>query len=322
MVEGKKARVVQFPEDNTVRVTDEYVAGPGEDEVLVHMKACGICKYDIKCYLHNETNIDYSRRPGHEGVGIVEAVGKNVQGFKPGDAVTSIAFGGAMADYFTAAKNAVVKIPDVVQNYRLWIAEPVSCVVNALRQIQVEPGDSVVVIGAGYMGLLLIQGLPKEFISRLVVIDVNKSRLEIARSFGAKIIVDPSQEDPVSEVFRILSGHADLVIEATGAPGTIRQATDMLGNGGRLCLFGHHAVDEKVPTDDWHMKGISVLNTTPFSSFNFYRDLQDAVALIENGVFDHRRLINRTYGFEDMERAMRELSRGQEGVIKAVLENR
>jgi len=321
MPDARKARRILFPDNRTVSVIEEDITGPGDDQVLVRMKACGICKYDIKCYLHNETNIEYSRRPGHEGVGTVEAVGRNVRDIKQGDAVTSISFGGAMADYFIADKNTVVKIPATVTDFGAWVAEPVACAVNALRQVRLEPGDSVAVIGAGYMGLLLIQGLPGEFIERLLIIDIDENKLELAKSFGADVVINASYEDPVATVSRKLNGCADLVIEATGAPETIRQATDMLGNGGRLCLFGHHAVDETVPTNDWHMKGISVLNTTPFSSLNFYKDLQDAVTLMKKGVFDQSSLINRSYSFNDIEKAMEELSAGPAGVIKAVLRN-
>jgi len=321
MPDAKKGRRILFPEDRKVAVIDEEVAEPGDEQVLVRMKACGICKYDIKCYLHNETNIEYSRQPGHEGVGTVEAVGCNVSDLKTGDNITSIYFGRAMADYFIADRNSVVKIPDTLVDYGAWVAEPVACAVNALRQVRLEPGDSVAVIGAGYMGLLLIQGLPKEFIERLIVIDIDKNRLELAKSFGADVVIDASRDGPVAAGTRKFNGCLDLVIEATGAQETIRQATEMLRNGGRLCLFGHHAADETVPTNDWHMKGISVLNTTPFSSMNFYKDLQDAVTLMKKGVFDQQNLINRSYYFDEMEKAMEELSDGQNDVIKAVLRN-
>lgn len=314
-------RVVSFNAGHRISITEETVAAPGERQLLVQMKACGICQYDIKSYKDPGVNPVYSARPGHEGVGIVHAVGKGVEGLKPGDKVTSNVFGGSLSDYFIAEIDTVVKIPDEVERYELWISEPAACVVNSLRFLGIEPGDDVVLIGSGYMGLLFIQSLPMEFINNFVVIDIDDDRLALTESLGAVQTINSLRVDAAEAVRDILEGGADLVIEAVGLPGVLGQATDMLRNGGRLCIFGHHVQDEVLPTSEWHMKGLHILNTTPFTSMNFHRDLEDAVKLIKKKVFDQSALVSRTYSYEDFEAGMEEVSHRPSRLIKTALVN-
>ena len=314
-------KTVTFDKPHSVSFIDTDVPSPGHGEVLIRMKACGICKYDVKTYKNLKENPAYSRRPGHEGVGIVEEVGPGAGDFKPGDKVATIYLGGAMADMYLADLQSVAPIPDSVDRFELWFAEPVTCVVAALRLLRIEPGDNVVLIGSGYMGVMLLQGLPKNYLHHLIVSEPVSERRKLAEKHGAGVVVNPETENVPEAVYDICGGPADLVIEASGEPGTIEEGTKMLRNGGKLCIFGHHAVDEVVPTNDWHMHGIHVLNTTPFMSEDFHRDLVDAVHLMERGVFDQSDLITHVYPFEDAGRAIEETVQHPDGMIKSVLKN-
>jgi len=314
-------KTVTFDKPRSASFIDTDVLSPGHNEVLVRMKACGICKYDIKTYQNLEENPAYSERPGHEGVGIVERVGTGVNDLKPGDKVATIYLGGAMADMYLADLQSVARIPDSVNRYELWFAEPITCVVAALRLLSIEPGENVVVIGSGYMGVLLLQGLPKSYLHNLIVSEPVPERRALAKEYGAGIVIDPDTESVVEAVHDICGGPVDLVIEASGGPGTIEQGTKMLRNGGRLCIFGHHAVDEVAPTNAWHMQGIIVLNTTPFMSRDFHKDLIDAVHLMERGVYDQSDLVTHIYPFEDVAAAIEETMEHPEGMIKSVLKN-
>jgi threonine dehydrogenase-like Zn-dependent dehydrogenase len=316
-----EAKQVVFESGGRMSVRRGPAGVPGDDQVLVRMMACGICLYDTKCFKDPAVDPVYSARPGHEGVGVVVETGKNVRDMSPGDKVTGVTFGGALSEMYLADRSTVAKIPGSVSRYEHWIAEPAACVVNSLRHLRIEPGDDVVVYGTGYMGLLILQGLPKEYIRTLVAIDVLDDRLALAKKYGAEHAVNARRENPVEAVLDLAGGKVDLVIEAVGLPGIIPNATDMLGNGARLCLFGHHAVDETVPTCAWHMRGIEVLNTTPFNSKNFPKDLVDAVGLMEKGRFGQEDLVSRTYPYEQLERALHELSPKPPEVIKAVLLN-
>lgn len=271
MQKALKTSVISFRQKKQIVTIQRGVNPPEENQVIIRMKACGICQYDIKCYKETSTDPVYSDSPGHEGVGVVVAAGKNVESLRPGDKVTSYSFGSAFADYYTADINTVAALPQEVEDFKYWAAEPIACIVNSLRFLRIEPGDDVVVMGCGYMGLLFIQGLPKEFINNLIAIDIDDHRLSLARQFGAGTIINAQHLDPVQAVFDRNKRQADVVIEAIGEKGAIGQATDMIKMGGRLCIFGHHAEDESVPTGEWHMKGIEVLNTTPFTSKIFIK---------------------------------------------------
>jgi threonine dehydrogenase-like Zn-dependent dehydrogenase len=314
-------RTVVFGPAGTMGGEQARVDGPGFGQVLVQMKACGICHYDIKCFKNPGQDPVYSARPGHEGVGVVVEVGAGVQDLRAGDKVTSVMFGGALSDFYLADRGTVARIPSDVERWEQWISEPIACVVNSLRYLAVEPGDDVVVLGAGYMGLLLAQGLPKEFIHSLIAIDLLDDRLALAKKYGADRTVNAGKDDPVKAVQEITGRKVDLVIEATGAAGAIGQATEMLRNGGRLCVFGHHAVDETVPTNAWHMKGLHVMNTTPFTSRSFPKDLADAVRLMERGRYTQEDLITKVYAPGELKDALHDLSPKPPGVIKAVMRN-
>jgi threonine dehydrogenase-like Zn-dependent dehydrogenase len=314
-----KTSAVSFRREKGIVTVQREINPPRENQVLIEMKACGICQYDIKCYKDIGTDPVYSKSPGHEGVGVVVEAGKNVEGIRPGDKVTSYSFCGAFADFYAADINTVALLPQEVEDFKYWAAEPIACIVNSLRFLRIEPGDDVVVMGCGYMGLLFIQGLPKNFINNLAAIDIDDDRLSFAREFGAGTIINAQRCDPVQAVFDTNKRQADVVIEAVGKKGAIGLATDMTRMGGRLCIFGHHAEDESVPTGEWHMKGIEVLNTTPFTSKDFHRDLIDAVKLMKKGTFDQTKLISRSYLLSDMKRAMEEVSRRPPDLIKTVV---
>jgi threonine dehydrogenase-like Zn-dependent dehydrogenase len=319
--EGYMARTVVFQGSGKMSAERARIESPGPGQVLVQMKACGICHYDTKCFKKPQQDPVYSARPGHEGVGIIAEVGAGVTDLRPGDKVTSVTFGGALSEMYLAERDTVARIPAEVETYEQWISEPIACVVNCLRHLGIEPGDDVVVLGSGYMGLLLIQGLPKEYIHTLIAIDVLDDRLALAKKYGAGRTVNAAKEDPVKAVQDITGRKVDLVIEAAGVPGAISQATDMLRNGARLCMFAHHAVDEVVPTNAWHMKGLHVMNTTPFTSKSFPKDLVDAVRLMEQGRFSQQDLISRLYTPDQLERALHELTPKPPEVLKAVVKN-
>jgi threonine dehydrogenase-like Zn-dependent dehydrogenase len=313
------SKSVTFGKGSRVSFVEDTLDEPGYGQVLVRMMACGICKFDVACLHDLHENPGYSARPGHEGVGILEAVGPGVEDLKPGDKVASFMLGGAMAERYLASRDTVARIPDGVEDYAVWVAEPVACVVSALRLLRIEPGEDVVLIGSGYMGLLLVQGLPKDYLTNLVVIDVDDSRLGLAEKFGARTVVNAVKDRAVEAVLDTAGRKVDLVIEAVGKPDTISLATEMLKNGGRLCIFGFHHGEEVIPTGVWHMHGLEVLNTTPFMSRDFHQDLKDAVRLMAKKRFDQASLVTHTYPYDDAARAMEETAKHPPGMIKSVL---
>jgi len=286
------------------------------DEALIRTKACGICKLDINSFI-GKFKDSYSHHPGHEGVGIIEEVGKDVQEFKTGDKVAAVG-SGAFGTYFKAHQDMVAKIPQEIKDFEYWISEPCACVVNGLRAVNIQPGDIVVIIGCGYMGLLLIQGIPKNFVSHLFCIDVDDKKLQLAKKFGADTILNPNHVDVVDYI-RNQVGEVDIVIEAAGVKGTLEVATKLLRQGGKLSIFGYHIDPEIIDTGTWHAKGLWVLNPSPMLSLNFSKDFQDAVKLMRKGVFTQQQLITHKFPFPKIQEAFSFIASNPSDYIKGVI---
>ena len=116
-----------------------------------------------------------------------------------------------MSEYCLVKEHNAARIPSDTEDYAFWVAEPAGCVINGARSAQVEPGDTVVLIGVGYMGLLLVQALPKHFMERFIVVDVDEKRLALARRFGAKTTLNAADVDVVAEV-RAITGTPEVPV--------------------------------------------------------------------------------------------------------------
>ncbi|TKJ47740.1 hypothetical protein CEE34_02195 [Candidatus Aerophobetes bacterium Ae_b3a] len=311
-----QVKAINMKEPGKIMFRDVDLGKLKPNEILVRTKACGICKFDINAF-SGKIKDSYLDEPGHEGVGIIEEVGEEVGELKPGDKVAALGRG-AFGNYFKASKNMVAKIPQETEDFEYWMAEPVACVVNGLRSTIIQPGDTVAIIGCGYMGLLLTQGLPKEYITHLFCIDINDERLELAKEFGADTILNSIQTDAV-EYIKSEKGEVDVVIEAAGAQGTSDIATELLRKGGKLIIFGHHVEKELVDMGAWHMKGLRILNPSPMLSSDFSKDFQDAVKLMKRGTFAQKKLITHTFAFLEIQKAFSFVSSKPPHYIKGVI---
>lgn len=291
------------------------VPRPGRSEILIETKACGICMGDIYVY---EGRLPSEEAMGHEGVGVVAKVGEDVINVKCGDKVTTLG-GPAFAEYYLTDRRNVAKIPDNIEDFALWISEPAACAVNGIRGSDIQIGDNVCTIGCGYMGLLLIQAMPRNIVGNIIALDIRDERLALAKKFGVDFALNPNEVDVVEDILGRLGGEADVVIEASGARGTLGLATELVRPGGKIIIFGRHVMDESVPTEKWHGKGLRILNTAPAFSRDFNRDFRDAVKLLERGVFDQKPLITHRFPNEDAQTAFKIASERHADYIKGVI---
>ena len=152
----------------------------GDDEALIKVSVCGTCHSEFPGWL---TGSEAGKRYGHEAVGVVEQVGKNVKKFAPGDRVTGMIFE-AFAQYVKAPWWNLVKVPDGVSDLSA-ILEPWSCLFSGAERLPVRLGDRAGLVGAGYMGLGFMQLLLLKGVSDMVAVDTREDALENARRFGA-----------------------------------------------------------------------------------------------------------------------------------------
>ena len=291
------------------------VPDPGPEEVLIEVKANGICRGDIALFT-GELDYGYPFFHGHEPAGVVAEVGPGVTHVTPGDNVACMGSPSYSRHIVTDAAQ-VMKIPDDA-DFAAWICEPPACAVNGVQSSEFRVGDSVALLGCGYMGLLVLQSMPREIFRRLVVFDPDPTRLALAAALSNVT----ESHDPLAtdfEAFAKETGEFDVVVEASGVTGTLKPATALCRVGAILNIFGWHPGDELVPTHDWHYKGLRVLNTSPMFSRDYHACFRGAVELMKLGRIDQRELITHRHPCSEAAEALEIAASGADGYIKGAI---
>lgn len=263
MVEMMKAAVLE--DRHKLVVKDVPVPSIGPDEILIRVVACGICHTD-EGYIEGVPT--YKKLPlilGHEASGHVHELGERVTQFKVGDPVLippvltcgnckyclvgketlckrqemlGNHIDGAFAEYIAVKAKDIVKVPEGLDLVELSIvsdavATPYHAVYNRAR---VRPGDVVVVIGCGGVGINVVQ-FASVAGAKVIALDLQQSKLDLAKELGADIVINPSVDDPKALLKSM--GGADIVFEVIGNPSTQQLGFDLLGAGGKLVLVGY-----------------------------------------------------------------------------------
>jgi L-iditol 2-dehydrogenase len=255
-----------------LELTDLPAPEPGPGQVLIRVKACGICGSDI----HGFDGSSGRRIPpivmGHEAAGVVAGIGANVAGIAEGDRVTfdsTVSCGecffcrrgqvnlcdnrqvlgvscgdyrrnGAFAEYVTVPRKIVYKLPDSLSFEKAAVIEPVSVAVHAIGLTPVKLGDTAVVVGTGMVGLLVLQALRLAGCSTVIAMDVDDGKLKIARELGADHCFNPSQVDAPAMVRELTEGRgADIAVEVVGATAPLQTALASVRKGGVLTMVGN-----------------------------------------------------------------------------------
>ncbi|MCF7849450.1 MAG: alcohol dehydrogenase catalytic domain-containing protein [Kiritimatiellales bacterium] len=252
-----------------IRVEEVAMPECGADEILVKVDACAVCGTDLKSMLVGNPRIKAPKVMGHEFTGLIESVGADVTGFEEGERVvmaTSVSCGecfyckkghnnlcaelapmgftyeGGMADYTVIPARAirnghVIKVPSHVKAEHAALAEPLSCAVNSCENCNIQTGDTVVVIGAGPMGILNACAARELGAGKIIMAEINPARLSQCGPF-ADLLVNPAEQDLEQIVKNETNGvGADVVIVAAPAAPPQEQALSMVRKQGTVCLF-------------------------------------------------------------------------------------
>ncbi len=317
-----KTRGIFYVAPNRVELREFELTDPDLYEVQIELKATAICAWDqalFKGILPAGTSYPFLH--GHEGVGVVRKVGARVTGYSEGDLVTAMGDNARLwGHYANVPVTAIARLRPDITDYEHWQAEPVSCVMNGIEWCRIVPGDRVAVVGTGFMGLLLVQGLAHTLASELIAMDVNPARLELAHQFGATQTIDLS--DPTSEaaVQALRERPVDIMIEAAGAQAAFDLNYSILRKQGKLCIFSWHKDGPRtVDLGAWHMAGFEVGNASPSISPNFARIFARAVPLMEKGIFDLRPLVTHVMPPERAQELFEIAAHQEDGYIKGVI---
>jgi len=263
-----------------LEIAEMPTPSPGSGELLIRVRACGICGSDIHGYDGSSGRRIPPLVMGHEAAGTVAAIGANVTGFREGDRVTfdstvycgtcffcrrgdinlcdnrqvlGVSCGdyrrhGAFAEYVAAPAHICYHLPDGLSFEHAAMIEAVSVAVHATNLTPIRLGDSAVVVGAGMIGLLAIQALKRAGCGRIIAVDLETNRLELALKLGATDAVNARQEDPVEFVRARTGGRgADVAMEVVGASDPVKTAVSALRKGGVLTLVGNLAPQIEFP---------------------------------------------------------------------------
>lgn len=317
-----KATGVFYVAPEKVELRDFEIGDPDLFEVQIELKATALCAWDQALYKGIlPAGTTYPFLHGHEGVGIVRKVGERVAGFEVGDVVTAMGNNAQLfGQYANVPAVAAAKLDPSVTDYENWLAEPVACVMNGIEWCKLVPGDRVALVGTGFMGLLLMQGLSHTLAQEVIAMDIDARRLNLARKFGADQIIDLSTDDGRAAAAALADNPVDVMIEAAGAQPAFDLNYTILREAGRLNIFSWHKADyREVDLGAWHMMGIQVYNASPNISSNFASVFARAVPLMEKGIFDLEPLVSHVMPAEQAPEMFEIASHQSDGYIKGVL---
>ncbi len=336
----------------TAPYTFEYSDFPeptvGPDDVLIRVKACGICGSDV----HGSTGTTGRRIPplvmGHEAAGIIERLGKDVQGLEPGERVCfdstvycnqcqpcregrfnrcekrqvlgvstpDFKRHGAMAEYVAVPWWIVSKLPDNMSYVQAALLEPVSIGVHAASREPITSGDTVVVIGAGTIGLFILQAAKLRGPARVIACDINGFRLEAARKLGADTVVNPAEADLREAIFRETDNKgANVTFEAVGYARTFQDAVSVTKTGGYVVAVGNLE-----PAAQFNLQELVARELTFTGSYASSGEFRDCIDLVASGKIVVEPLISDVLPLSDGARAFDRLLKAEENLLKIVLE--
>ncbi|MBK9745174.1 MAG: zinc-dependent alcohol dehydrogenase family protein [Chloroflexi bacterium] len=318
----KAAQIIR-PGAAAVALVDEPTIGA--DDVLIRVRAAGICGTDLHIF-KGEYEATYPLIPGHEFSGEVVAVGAHVRNFQVGDRVTAdpnipcnkcdycqrnepnqcrdlraigVTRSGGFAEFVVVPEGNTFHIGDMSYSAAALI-EPLACVVWGLKQVEVQPGDSALVIGAGPMGVLVAQSLRSAGAARVVVSDVVPWRLEMAERLGASatVVADPGQ---AAKLKAIAPDGFEIVVDATGIPAVLESTFAYVKPRGKVWVFGVTPVGTyvKFPAYEVFRRDLKIIG-----SFAVNRTFPQAITLIKSGAVQVEPLISHQLPLDDFARGL------------------
>jgi threonine dehydrogenase-like Zn-dependent dehydrogenase len=303
-------QTLRYHDDGHIELYDaEMPPDPGPKEVQVIGGACGICSWDIAT-VKMGNKMKPMAGPGHEGVGYVSKVGDEVSGLREGDRVA----GGGFATIRNLNAARAFKIPESDLPDEYWIVEPVSCAVTGIDHCQIKAGDRIAVIGCGFMGQLIIQGLLRYPLDALVAIDIAKHRLDLAKETGVPEVYNAAEVDTQEMKAR----EFDVVVDTTGSQQGLDMATEIVKRGGKINLFGWIKGEQATfDPGKWHLGGFTIVNSAPGSKIR--ETFEPAIRLIHQGIIDMKPLVTHTATLQDYPTLMKQILDGDRSYIKGVV---
>lgn len=307
-----------------LRVEESPKPAPGPQDVLIQVKACGVCGTDVHIYEGDKGAAEVTPPTilGHEFAGIVAEVGSEVTGFRSGDRVCvdpncycgacdpcrkgmahycehMIGYGttvnGGFAEYCAVNMRQVYHLGEHTSFEQGAMTEPVACCLHGIDMCEIRPGHQVAVIGGGMIGLLMLQLARLAGAARIALLEPVESKREVGRRLGADVCIDPIHEDAKAALQAAGMRAPDVVIECVGRPSTIEQAIDIAGNKAVVMMFGLTKPDEEISVKPFEIfRKELVLKASYINPYTQKR----ALDLIDSGRLDVSSMVYEVCGLD------------------------
>lgn len=316
-----KAAVLEAPRKIVVKELE--LPEPKADEVRIKLEGCGICASNIPVWQGRDW-FEYPiapGNPGHEGWGIVDAVGDAVATVKVGDRVAALSYHAYATHDIAKAENVLI-LPEFL-NGKPFPGEPLGCAMNIFERSKIKEGDTVAVIGCGFLGLLLIQ-LLKVKNCNVIAISRRDFSLEAAKEQGADEIIPLDNHQEIIDKVKELTNDefCDKVIECTGIEWPLNLAIELTKIRGRLVIAGFHQDGMRslnVQLLNW--RGIDMISAHERDPAAYLEGMKRAVSAIEEGRMNPFPLFTHTYTLENLDEGFHDLESRKNGFIKGLLQN-
>jgi len=338
-------RAVVIDAPGSIRVDSVPDPTPCPDEVLVRVSACGICGTDLHIIDGDSPLARYPLIPGHEFAGEVVALGSDIAQRNGGANITvgsrvaiepnlycgycefcrtghenlclnyaaiGVTTGGAIAQYVAVPVAKAYLLPDTISLREAALIEPVSCAVHGMHSLNPMSGDTFLIVGAGTMGLLLLQLAVRGGASRVVMVDVNAQRLARAERLGATHTYNDIKQALKDEPLGF-----SCVVDATGVPAVMESAFMAVKRGGKFMVFGVAPHEARISLSPFRIYNDEI---TVIGSMAVLFSFQAALDLMSAGVIDTEAMLTTALPLEDFPKALDMVRRG-EGVKTQLLPN-
>jgi threonine dehydrogenase-like Zn-dependent dehydrogenase len=316
--EGRSA-VLSAPKKFDFKPFDFRV--PENHEILVKMEGCGICASNIPVW-EGRPWFDYPLEPGapgHEGWGVIEETGKEVKSFRKGQRV-SLLSGNAFSTHVLCDADKAVELPEDLAGMP-FPGEPVGCAMNIFSRSDIKPDHTVVILGVGFLGAVLIQ-LAKNVNARVIAVSRRESSLKLAKKMGADVCFNWEEKEQLHEYINKSSG-CERVIECVGNQKALDLATEIISERGRLIVAGYHQEDLRhINMQVWNWKGIDVINAHERDENTYKSGIRMAIDAIQKGDVDISSLLTHEFAFHELNDAMETLTNYPDGFTKAYINYR
>lgn len=320
-------QAIVFEDKGKYSLKDVPIPKIGEEDVLIKVDTCGICGTDVHIY-EGTFPANFPLIIGHEFSGIIKEVGRKVKNFKVGDAVAvnpnttcgkckycrngkenfcvaipglGVNYNGGFAEYVKVKESSVYLLPENLDLEIASFTEPLSCCLHGIDLAEIKPGYSVIILGAGPIGLIILQLAGISGADKIIITDPVKERRELALNLGARLALDPTKVNTEREIKTFLKGKAEVVIECVGNPSTQAESINLVEPGGRVIWFGVADTKAEIKINPFYIYRNEI--TIKGCFINPYTT-ERAVRLLGEGRIKVKELITHRFRLSEFDKAM------------------